>query len=289
MPYLILVSLIWGFSFVIIKGSLASLDSNFVAFARILLSFLLFLPFLRWGSLRLRGKLELMLIGAVQFGLMYVAYIAAYRDLPAHVIALLTTTTPIFVSITVAIYERKLRGFSLLLALLAVAGGIILEFPDQPPAATVRGILLIQLSNAAFAFGQIAYKRWMGLRPGIQDRNVFVFLYAGAVAVTGAFSFITTDYRHLAVQSHQWLALLYLGFIASGLSFFLWNMGARKVNEGILAVMNNMKIPVGVIASLVILREKTGGWRLLAGCALIAAALYLNGHHSRSNRRKNSV
>jgi drug/metabolite transporter (DMT)-like permease len=287
MPYLILVSLIWGFSFVIIKGSLTTLDFNFVSFARLILSLALFLPFMRRAGPSLHDRLQLMLIGAVQFGLMYVAYIAAYRDLPAHVIALLTTTTPIFVSIANGFYAKKYYVPSLLLALLAVAGGVILEFPDQPLEATLRGVVLIQVSNAAFAFGQIAYRRWMDSRPALQDKNVFVFLYGGAVAVAGIFSFATTDYRHLSIQPHQWLALLYLGIIASGVSFFLWNMGSRKVNEGTLAIMNNMKIPVGVIASLVILGERTGWLRLLAGCALIATALYLN--KSLSSRHRHQI
>ena len=95
MPFLILVSLIWGFSFVIIKGSLTSLDSSFVAFARLLLSLIVFLPFLRPARIPFSGKLQLMMIGGVQYGVMYLAYIAAFRDLPAHGVALLTTTTPI--------------------------------------------------------------------------------------------------------------------------------------------------------------------------------------------------
>jgi len=276
MPFLLLVSLIWGFSFVIIKSSLTSLDSSFVAFARLFLSLAVFLPFLRPSRVRFSGKLQLMLIGSVQFGLMYLAYIAAFRDLPAHVIALLTTTTPIFVSIAAGAYAKKIRKSALLIALLAVAGGAILEFPDQPLAASLRGIILVQISNAAFAFGQVAYGRWMASRTGLQDKSIFGFLYAGGAAVAGIFSLFTTQPQALSVEPHQWYALLYLGVIASALSFFLWNVGARKVDEGVLAIMNNMKIPVAVIASLALLGERTGWTRLLAGCALIAVALYLN-------------
>ena len=45
MIYLLLVSIIWGFSFVIIKSTLVSLDSNFVSFVRMLISVAFFLPF----------------------------------------------------------------------------------------------------------------------------------------------------------------------------------------------------------------------------------------------------
>jgi len=281
MSYLILVSLVWGFSFVIIKGSLTSLDSSFVSFARLLLSLLTLIAFVRPSQMKLHDRLELMLIGSVQFGLMYLAYIAAFRDLPAHIIALLTTTTPFYVSIFAGLYAMELPGASLLLALLAVAGGAVLEFPNQPLAANIRGVVLIQISNAAFALGQIAYRNWMSSRPGLQDKNVFAFLYAGAAVITGIFSLLTTSYHQISIQPHQWIALLYLGVIASGLSFFLWNAGARKVNAGLLAIMNNMKIPVAVIASLVILGERSGRLRLLVGFFLMAAALNLNERFSK--------
>jgi drug/metabolite transporter (DMT)-like permease len=283
MLYLIFISLIWGFSFIIIKGALTSLDSSLVSFARLFLSLVVFIPFIRLSGIRFRDQLYLALIGSVQFGLMYLSYIASFQFLPAHTVALLTTTTPIFVSIFAGVYAQRLRSIFFATALLAALGGAVLEFPKQPLMANLQGIALIQASNAAFAFGQIAYKRWMVSRPALNDRSVFGLLYVGAVVITGLFSLFTTDFGQLAIRPHQWLALLYLGVIASGLGFFLWNSGARKVNEGVLAIMNNMKIPVAVIASVVLLGEKVNWQRLLTGCALIAAALYLNERHSTVN------
>ncbi|MBD3391269.1 MAG: EamA family transporter, partial [Chitinivibrionales bacterium] len=86
MANLILVSFVWAFSFVLIKGTLSGLDSNLVSFARMLLSLAVLLPFLRLAGTALRERIALVGIGAVQFGLMYAAYIATYRYLPAHVI-----------------------------------------------------------------------------------------------------------------------------------------------------------------------------------------------------------
>jgi drug/metabolite transporter (DMT)-like permease len=282
MQYLILVSIIWGFSFVIIKGTLVSLDANFVSFIRLLLSFIAFVPFMRWTGIRTSEKLQLMFIGAVQFGLMYVAYVAAYQYLPAHVIALMTTTTPLFVTVFHDIWGKKIHRVFFVAALLAVAGGAVLELPGQPWTASLHGIILLQLSNAAFAFGQIAYKRWMAARPAVRDAPIFGLMYFGAVLVAGAFSLATTNYHTLHLELRQALALLYLGIIASGICFFLWNAGARKVQEGTLAVMNNLKIPIAVIASLLILRETTDLLRLLAGCILFAAALWVNRRNGRA-------
>ena len=276
MPYLILVSILWGFSFVLIKGTLVSLDSNFVSFARLLLSLLVFVPFMRISGIGAPDKLRLMFIGGVQFGLMYVAYVASYQYLPAHVIALMTTTTPLFVTILNDLCSRRFHLSFLAAALLAVAGGAVIQFPHQSSSASAVGVLLVQLSNAAFAYGQIAYKRLMESRPALRDKNAFGLMYGGAVVVAAVFSLATTDYGRIRLQPDQWLVLLYLGVVASGLCFFLWNLGARKVNEGMLAIMNNLKIPIGVAASLVILREGTDYGRLFAGCVLFAAALWAN-------------
>jgi drug/metabolite transporter (DMT)-like permease len=186
----------------------------------------------------------------------------------------------IFVSIFSSLYAGKFRSMFIVTALLAAVGGAVLQFPDQPLTASLWGIVLIQASNAAFAFGQVAYRRWMVSRPVLQDQNIFAFLYGGAVVLTGIFSLFTANYSPLSIRPHQWLALLYLGIIASGLSFFLWNYGSRRVDEGILAVMNNAKIPVAVIASVIILGEQINWPRFLAGCILMAAALCLNNRSS---------
>jgi drug/metabolite transporter (DMT)-like permease len=280
---LIIVSIVWGFSFIIIKGSLVSLDSAFVSFVRLLLSLAIFLPFTHISGIGRLEKLQLMSIGGLQFGLMYLAYIASFQLLPAHVVALLTTTTPIFVAIFSDLYDRRIHNASLLAALFAVAGGAVLQFPNQPLAANIYGIVLIQISNASFAVGQVSYKKWMASRPVLQDRNVFGLMYTGAVLVTGVFWLISAT-KPLQVQPRQWLALLYLGIIASGVCFFLWNKGSRAVSQGTLAIMNNMKIPVAVIASLAILGETTGYLRLLAGCALMLAALWVNKSGTRNTR-----
>jgi drug/metabolite transporter (DMT)-like permease len=146
------------------------------------------------------------------------------------VIALMTTTTPLFVTVFNDIGEKRVHKSFLMAALLAVAGGAAIEFPDQPSAMNATGILLVQLSNAAFAFGQIAYKRLMASREALRDRNVFGFLYGGAVVVAGLFSWTTTDFHHISVQPGQALALLYLGMVASGPVSFM-EPGAKSIRH----------------------------------------------------------
>lgn len=274
MPLLLFVSLLWAFSFGLIKHlSGGGIDGTFLSATRLGLALLVFLPFLRLRGLAPRAALALAGIGAVQFGLMYLAYNESFRFLAAHEVAMLTLTTPIFVTLLADAFDRTLRARALLAAFLSVLGGAAIVVKTVPTAGTFTGVLLIQLSNLAFALGQILYRRLRAKQPALRDRDVFALLYAGAFLVALAATFT----RELSVDlnSRQLLILLYLGLIASGLGFFLWNLGATRVAAGTLAAMNNAKIPLAVAVSLVVFGESADLPRLALSAVLMGAAIWL--------------
>ncbi len=276
MGELLFVSLIWAFSFGLIKDNLAGVDSNFVSLVRLLIPTLLFLPFLRLRKLPLRVAWRLALIGAVQYGVMYVAYIAAFRYLEAYEVALFTIFTPIYVTLIYDATQRRFSGLNLSTAVLAVVGtGIVVE-ASLGQSGLVLGFLLMQASNLCFAYGQVRYKALMREAPEVKDQQVFGLLYAGGVAATLLATLAFTDLPALKVSGAQWLSLLYLGAIASGLGFFLWNHAARRVRIGTLAVFNDLKIPLSIAVSLLFFGEQADVLHLAAGGALVVAALWLN-------------
>jgi drug/metabolite transporter (DMT)-like permease len=81
------------------------------------------------------------------------------------------------------------------------------------------------------------------------------------------------------------LVLLYLGLLASGLGFFLWNIGVTRVAAGTLAVFNNVKIPLAVLVSLLFFAEQTELLRLVMGGALIMLALAMNTRPGKNKSR----
>ncbi len=276
MLYLLLVSLIWAFSFGLIKDQLAGLDANFVAAARLVISLLVFLPFLRLRGVPRGLRLRLPLTGAVQYGLMYVAYLYAFRYLQAYEVALFTIFTPLYVTLTNDIYRRRLHGLSLLATLIAVAGTAVVKQADLLRPELLTGFLIVQASNLCFAFGQVYYKELLRNSAGFSDLSVFGLLYLGGALTAGLPAVFTTPWGGFRLDATQLLTLLYLGAVASGLGFFLWNVGARKVNAGTLAIFNDLKIPLAVAVSLIFFGEKADLSSLLAGGAIVLAALALN-------------
>jgi drug/metabolite transporter (DMT)-like permease len=273
MVLLLIVSLIWAFSFGLIKRFLVGVDSTFVSAARLGLALLVFLPILRWRGLSWRVALTLAAIGAVQFGVMYLAYIESFRYLRAYEAALFTITTPIFVTLIADALDRTLRPRALLAALLAVVGTGIVTLQSTDLSVTLTGFSLVQLSNASFALGQVFYRRVRARQPDLRDRDVFALLYAGAFAV--ALTGMAAKRVSIELTSPQLLTLLYLGVLASGVGFFLWNVGATRVTAGTLAVMNNAKVPLAVAVSLLFFDELAHLPSLIASLALMGVAVWL--------------
>jgi drug/metabolite transporter (DMT)-like permease len=260
----------------LIKDNLAALDASFVAAVRLWLSFLVFLPFLRLRGLARCLWLRLALTGSVQFGVMYLAYIYSFQFLKAYEVALFTILTPLYVTLINDAREKRFHALSLLAALLAIGGTLLVKGSAAFAPALLRGFLIVQVSNLAFAFGQIEYKALLKDQPHIRDRDVFGLLYLGGALMASLAAVFSTPWGVQALQQRQLVSLLYLGVVASGVGFFLWNAGARKVNAGTLAVLNNLKIPLGVAVSLVVFGEHANLPRLLLGGAVMALALALN-------------
>jgi drug/metabolite transporter (DMT)-like permease len=276
MGYLLLVSLAWAFSFGLIKGNLAGVDTNFVSFARMAFALLVFLPFTRFRKLTLRKALWLALDGFLQFGLMYIAYTAAFNSLKAYEVALFTIFTPIYVTLINDLFNRKFNPAFLLTALLAVAGTYLIESGQAISSDVWWGFLLVQISNLGFAFGQVYYRRLMADEMELRDRDVFGVLYLGAFLGTGVVTFFFTPYHALHLTANHWWTLLYLGAIASGVCFFGWNYGARRVNAGALAIFNDLKIPLSIAVSLLVFKEQANVPSLLLGGGVILCSLVLN-------------
>jgi len=274
--YLLLVSLIWAFSFGLIKGNLTGVDATFVAFARLFIAALVFLPFIRFKKVKRPTALKLALTGLLQFGVMYIAYLEAFQTLKAYEVALFTIFTPIFVTLIDDAFSKRFNLLHLVVALITVAGTAVIEWESIQSPGVLSGFLLVQLSNLCYAFGQIYYRRLLAFHPELKDREVFGYLYLGAVIITAIAMLFFTPISSITLTVNQSITLLYLGLVASGLAFFLWNIGARKVNAGTLAVFNDLKIPLAVLVCLLVFGESANLSRLLIGGAIIVSALVLN-------------
>jgi drug/metabolite transporter (DMT)-like permease len=280
MIYLALVSVIWAFSFGVIGSALSGVDSFLVATLRLGVASIIFLPFLRLRDIGSIDRFRLITNGAIQFGLMYAFYMRAYQFIPSHLVAIFSILTPVYV---VLIHDLRRRTFSkhyLWIAILSVLGAASIKAKTIPSGDIWMGFGLMQAAGIAFAFGQVAYRDWKRANPQIPDRSVFTLLSLGGVFSVGCFSLMLTDFQAVELTPDHWKAILYLGCVASGLGFFLWNKGASVSNPGTLAAFNNAVVPLAVLFSLFIFGEADNLdteslIRLIVGTMLIGTAVLL--------------
>ncbi len=274
MLQLFVASVIWSFSFGLIGNRLAGLPPAWLAAVRLAVAAAVFLPFAR--RVPLKTGAALFGIGMVQFGLMSLAYMASFNYLQSHEVALFTVMTPVYVAVVNDLLRRSFNGGNLAAALLSVCGAGVILWRGGASEVPLTGFLLVEVSNLCFALGQLAYREAVSAaKCPVADRHVFFWLYLGGLAALlpfGAWDAVRFAPRLSAGQAG---AVLYLGVLVSGLSYFLWNSGARRVTPGVLAVMNNVKIPLGMLVSLFVFRESVNAASLLAGGLLVLAALAL--------------
>lgn len=276
MLYLTIVSILWSFSFGIIKFGLTGIDSIFISFFRSLIAFIFFSSLTLYNIKKFSFDTKLIIIGAIQFGLMYVFYIQSYQYLPAYLIATFTITTPIFVGLfSQALMKESFSKNGILSIILVLIGSFMMRFNFANPLDYWLGFILIQCANMFFASGQIMFKKWYTENSDKDIVHNFSQMFFGATIVTSLFYFQTMDVQNI-LSTTNLLSLIFLGLCSTGMGFLLWNIGATKVSNTRLAVMNNVVIPLAVLNSFFIFREDINILLFMPGLICFYAAYRLS-------------
>ncbi|MDI6002149.1 carboxylate/amino acid/amine transporter [Cobetia marina] len=287
MSYLIGVTALWAFSFSLIGVYLSGqVDSYLAVLTRIVLASLIFAPFLRPRAISGRIRWQLMAIGAVQLGLMYIFFYRSFLLLPVPEVLLFTIFTPIYITLLDDMMKRRLSPFYLLTAMVAVIGAAIIRY-DGVTEGFWLGFAVVQGANLCFAIGQVAYRHLSPQLPeGVAHRHVFGWFYLGALALVVVMFLLFGNTDKLPSQPVHFVVLGWLGIVASGMGYFLWNKGATRVDAGTLAIMNNALVPAGLLVNLLIWNRDADLPRLALGGAVIVLALLINQFWARQREQR---
>ncbi|MDP1899608.1 MAG: EamA family transporter [Rubrivivax sp.] len=265
---------VWGTNFVVIKIALGTLPPLLLAvlrFTLVLLPAALFIrrPAVPWHKLAAYG----VLIGAGQFGLLYIA--VAGRISPG--LASLVVQVQVFFTIGLAMGlagERlhRMQGLALVLA----TAGIVVIGAHTDADTTVAGLLLVVGAALAWAGGnQVA--RSMGR---VDMLGVVVWSSAFALPPLLALTLWLEGPQRIAsglaaADTGVWLAVLWQSLGNSLFGYAAWGwLLARHPAATVVPVA--LLVPVfGMGASAWVLGEPLPAWKLLAA-ALVLAGLALN-------------
>jgi len=289
MNYLILMTIIWAFSFSFIGELLAGyVDSYFAVLIRVLLASLIFLPLTKFRGIQLELKLKLMLIGTIQIGLMYIFFYKSFLFLSVPEVLLFTIFTPIYVTLIYDGLKGQFKPLYLVSTGVAVLGAYIIRYHNIDGDFIV-GFMMVQGANICFAIGQSSYKKLMESHPNIKQSEVFGYFHFGALIISIIAFVLFANPEKLSPTLIQWGVLFWLGIVASGIGYFLWNKGACKVDAGVLAIMNNVLIPAGLIVNIFIWGKQINYTLLFYGSLVIALSLWLHKYFMKIYEKKESI
>lgn len=284
MVHLLSVTLLWAFSFSLIGVFLAGqVDSWFSVLTRVALATLVFLPFLKPALISAAQKRLLMLIGAIQLGLMYGFYYHAFLFLSVPEVLLFTVMTPVYIALISDVFNGQVNFKVLSIALIATVGAIGIRF-DGISGDFLLGFALTQGANVCFATGQVLYKRYFS-HHSLPHSQIFGWFFIGALMVAFVSMLLFGNWQALPTTPVQWGVLFWLGLIASGIGYFAWNKGATLVNTGTLAAMNNLLIPAGIVVNVVIWNRDADLFRLGIGALIIIGSVCLAQRWVKTSRR----
>ncbi|MGS6552644.1 DMT family transporter, partial [Escherichia coli] len=88
--------------------------------------------------------------------------------------------------------------------------------------------------------------------------------------------FLLGNAQKMPQTTLQWGILVFLGVVASGIGYFMWNYGATQVDAGTLGIMNNMHVPAGLLVNLAIWHQQPHWPTFITGALVILASLWVH-------------
>lgn len=269
---LLITTMIWGTSFVILKNTLDSVGTLWVLSLRFTGAALLL--GLAAGR-RLRGMDRALIRGSVLMGLcLAAAYIVQtyglYYTTPGKN-AFLTAVYCVLVPFMAwGIYRRRPGAANILAAFLCLAGIGFVSLGEGLRDVNVGDVLTL-FCGVFYGLQIIILEQYAGKGDPLSI-NAVQFATAALVCWAGALLFESVP---RAVPAPAWLSIAYLSAVCTALCFFLQAWGMRYTPSSTTAVIMSLESVFGTLISVLFAHEAVTG-RLLLGFALIFAAVLLS-------------
>lgn len=247
------------------------------------LRFLLSLPVLaifvlftkkRLPILNRKDRAVVLVVAFFQFILSMGLITLSLQYIPAGTASILIYTTPLWMLLIDTLwYRQKPPSKRLILTGISTIGCAMILFASGEPGAwlPLSGMLLAS-ALWALAIRRVSFHKWQGT---VIEAVFWQFTVAGAAMLALALVFEPTpDFVNYAWQ--DWLLLMYIGPVATGLGFGLMVAAGPKLPPDKIVLISTLTPIVGYVSSVIILNE-TLLPMVVAGAVLMIAALIVNG------------
>ena len=278
--WIVLMTVIWGSNFTVIKYALADfspLDFTAVRFAIAAVAMLV-ITIASQRNLRVsRSDLsKLFALALLQNVLYQVSFMKGMAHTRAGNAALILATTPLFTAVIGRLRKQEhftYRGIAGLL--LAFAGIGLIEFVGHRrdvQDSSVLGDALLILATICWAVYTNLAHRFVHVYGSLKTTTIMMITGTPVLLLVCTPSLISQDWSR--VRPLSWLGVVYSGLLSIALAYIIWNHGVRKIGGTRTAAYGNLTPVVALLVAWAVLGEvPTPGQ--LAGAAVILCGIYL--------------
>lgn len=274
---LVLLALVWGSSFILIKKSLHTYSVTEVAAGRVFLAFVFFIPVLirSWKTIP-KSLMGLFFVsGFLGYFLPAFLFARAGSEITSALAGTLNATSPMFTMLLgVFFFAKTTNRMQIIGLVIALAGALMLVFTRAGVAVAEINFYALFIVLATLSYGtniNIVAKYYGGLSPVVSTAWIFAGvgpLSFGILLFTDFFGKMT-DPANLLPSSY----LLSLGVLASGLMSVIFNR-VIQLSSAVFAASVTYLMPI-VALSWGLLDGETVGLQQWLGTAVILGGVYL--------------
>lgn len=278
---LLVVILIWGLNFTVVKFSLREIDPmSFNSFRYLLATGLMVAILLRSGqNLRVhKGDwpriIALGLLGNLTYQCLFIVGIDFTFAANA---AVMLGTIPVWVALSDRVIYGRILQWPTLAGIALAFSGIVLIMEGSATGITLRsenivGDLILILAAFIFGLYTLLSKSFLSRYSPIQLTTLMMLTGGTGVVLAGVPWALQLDYG--SVSAAAWGGVVYSGLLSIGISYMIWNYGIRQVGTVRTATFQNLIPVAGLLFGVLLLGEQLFLMQY-AGAALIIAGIVL--------------
>ena len=277
---LILMTVIWGSNFSIIKYALDDFSPlSFTSLRFTLASVaLMFATVIGGRGLSVeRGDLKrLMILGFIGNALYQPFFIFGMELNTAGNAALILATTPVFTAIISRMRGHESFSFKGVFGLvLAVAGIVLIVLAGRTQFSLRESLLsgfLLLLSTVCWAIYTVG-TRSLAHRYGATKTTALMMAFSTPILVLFSLPSLSRE-NWSAIRVGAWGGMVFSGLFSIALSYFIWNQGVKKLGSTRTAVYSNLTPVIAMLVAWPTLGEIPTPGQLF-GAVVIFVGLYL--------------
>jgi len=217
--WLILVTIVWGSTFLIVKYTVGTVNEFLIVFIRSALAFLAMLIYLLYKDWRKIFNQKAFFYGSILGVLMAITYGAQTIGLKytstGHSVFITSSAVILVPFILFFLYQVKLIKIDVLSVSIVFAGLFLLTY-DLETQMNIGDMITI-ITALSYAFHVVLAERFVNK----SDTITIITYQFFAAAVVGLIAFLFTNTETVVISTKAWSSLIYLGLIGTLFCYFV--------------------------------------------------------------------